>query len=377
MSPREIDDSEDWGDGAAALWQSARALADSWRQLPSIQSFAAHLPRNVRTPSGDIAGHLQEIHAGDSSTGHISAHPLRARVIIQLFQQLPMFGQTPIGWEAWVRNAEIIEMAHKYMMGWLRSRMPGYPNLPAPQLAAGTYLTTLQYTDRVTWSREERGFGYQFSDVPQAICLLLQTSGAQARSLAGATRELVTELSKSPQWIALAEARGRLRPSEITELSAARKKIASQLTDEKVAAHSTRLFDIFNFRVKVLEEVLDTLSPDCARYAYAFKRANDFLDLVASDAFGQLVAYGTPNGERSPQSVDFRPGSTQLINFTRANTNAHFFDRLELGQLVHIETPLGTEVVRLLGSTQSFSHRGHVERWTGLLLPGAFDAWAS
>jgi hypothetical protein len=204
---------------------------------------------------------------------------------------------------------------------------------------------------------------------------LLQADAVHARALTNATHRCVDELVKSTQWTALFEADQRLTTEVREELNAARRTVAEKLTDSALDAHSSLILERFNHRVTVLEKHLANLSGSAAAYATAFDRANHLLELAASDVLGQLVAHGEPRREAEPQALDTRPGFTQLLSFTRANTDTHFFDRLEVGQLLWLDHPLFPDAVRLTGATESYGYNGHVERWTGTLLPGTASAW--
>lgn len=375
-NPRGSDYLRWTGDGVP-LWRAVHDLAAAWRDLPFVQECLGQLPRNHRGPFGTITQRLQLIHASDSGTSHISAHPLHLTPILEISRGFPHLGPAPAGWTYWVRDAMLIDVAHSFTLAWLRSRMPGYPSFPAPQLARGTHLTTLQSTERQPWTDTELVQGFETSPPPPHMHQLLHADPAQARALTDATHNLVNELVKSTQWTALFEADRQLTDEVRAELDAARRTVAEQLTDSALNAHSNRILNRFNYRVTVLEDHLALLPAAAAAYATAFDRANRLLELAASDVLGQLVAHGEPRHEANPQTLDTRPGFTSLVSFTRANTDAHFADRLEVGQLLFLDHPLVPDGVRLTGATESYGYRGHVERWTASLLPGSASAWNS
>lgn len=368
-------DARGWTEDGVPLWRAVRDLAAAWRDLPFVQHCLGQLPRNDQGPFGAITQRLQLIHASDSGTSHISAYPLHLTPILEISRHFPHLGPAPAGWNEWVRDAMIIDVAHSFTLAWLRSRMPGYPAFPAPQLAHGTHLTTLQSTDRSPWTDAELVQGYETSPPPPHVHRLLRAEAAHARALTDATHSCINELVRSTQWAALFEAGRQLTTEVREELDAARRTVAEKLTDPALDAHSSLILDRFNYRVTVLEEHLASLSDAAAAYATAFDRANRLLELAASDVLGQLVAHGEPRREAQPQALDTRPGFTQLLSFTRADTDTHFFDRLEVGQLLWLDHPLIPDAVRLTGATESYSYNGHVERWTGTLLPGSASAW--
>jgi hypothetical protein len=138
------------------LWQAVNDLSRTWADLPVVQRFAAALPRNASQRSTGIPGRLQEMEA---SGAQISAQPLRLSIPLRMMQHMPSLQTqpSPQEWKAWPELAVRIEAVHWLAVAWLRSRVPGYPNLPAPHLARGTPLTTIEFTDQLIWTREERG----------------------------------------------------------------------------------------------------------------------------------------------------------------------------------------------------------------------------
>lgn len=299
LTPHSCDDLSQAADGAA-LWRAVRDLASVWRDLPFVQHCLGQLPRNSRDSFGPITQRLQLIPASDSGISHISAYPLHLTPILEISRRFPHLGPAPTGWNKWVRDAMIINVAHSFTLAWLRSRMPGYPDFPAPQLAQGTHFTTLQSTERLPWTEVELVQGYETSPPPQHVGHLLHADAAHARALADAMHSCVNELVKSTQWIALFEAGRQLTPEVREELDRARRAVAEKLTDSALDAHSSLILDRFNYRVTVLEDNLANLSAAAGAYSTAFDRANRLLELAASDVLGQLVAHGEPRREANP-----------------------------------------------------------------------------
>lgn len=187
------------------LWGAVNGLAQTWARLPLIQRFAAELPRNASQRSAGIPGRLQEMEA---SSGQISAQPLRLSLPIQMMGQLPSLQAQPSTqqWESWLETVWLIEAAHRLTVAWLRSRIPGYPNFPAPQLAPGTPLTTNEFTDQLIWTRNERSQGLQFQNPPAQISRSLQATPAQQRQIDEGTRGLAAAFERTDEWARLAEA---------------------------------------------------------------------------------------------------------------------------------------------------------------------------
>ena len=110
---------------------------------------------------------------------------------------------------AWLGTAAAAEITHGIMTAWLRSRMPGYPDLPTPQLAPGVPLTVPDLSTRfshrrrgnIRWAPSSRlGPGYW----PGAGLADLLVDPAQgAAGIAGpvpVAGDLVTAVALWPGW---------------------------------------------------------------------------------------------------------------------------------------------------------------------------------
>lgn len=362
----------------APLWRAINELALTWAQLPLVQRFAAVLPRNARQRSSGIPGRLQAMQAGG---GNISEFPLRLTRNVQLMSRMPdhpflQAAPPPQEWDVWLDTAMRVETAHRITVAWLRARMPGYPSLPAPQLAPGSPLTADESDFQLTWTRQERAQGLQFQDPPAQIGQVLQAAPPQQRRIAGGMRVAALAFERTDEWSALSTATTALTPSARGELRQARETLVMRLSKEAVDAHSPLLLARFNYRVAVMQEVLSTLSGPAHEYATAFGTANRLVETAASDAFGELVAYGPPLSIPSPQDIDLRPGTPQLVSFTRALTEeTEPSGTLEMGQILWLSDPLVPDAIRLIAAQHRFNDSSAIERWTGLILVGTSDAW--
>ncbi|MFE9292020.1 hypothetical protein [Streptomyces olivaceus] len=357
----------------AAVWQAVTQQADAWGALPAVQEFAHQLPRNSRTLTNGVAGRLQQMQAAGAD---IAGTPLRLRREVRLFGQVPHLNRdTPLDpsrWGAWLQSAERVESAHHTTIAWLRSRMPGYPQLPAPQLAPGTALTTTEYTRRLAWRPGERAAGLQMMNLPPHATRPLQVTPSQARQLEESARALATALQASQPWQQLATARQALNEKSRKELSQTRARLRQRLSAAAVDAHeANRVLLRYDYRCTVLNEEIEKLTGPARQFANAFDAANQLVELAASDVFGQLALYGRPLSMQNVTDIDFEPGTPRHIHFTTHNESW-----LNTGELVQIDDPLVADACRLIAATVSLSSGSAITtRLTAQILPGTASLW--
>ena len=360
------------------LWRAVSDLADEWAITPVMRRFAADLPRNAGQRTDGIPGRLQELEAGGAG---ISSRPLRLTRAVRIMQMTPhppAFGTVldPRKWEEWLAAAADAEIAHGMMTAWLRSRMPGYPTIPAPQLVPGAPLTADGFGQPRPWTRDERRQGLQLRDPPPEITRRLNATAPKARQIAAATRVLGTAMQGTGEWEHMQAAADGLTHPARAELGQARRTVSERLSDTEVGKISPA--DRLEYRETVLAEALAALSGRAAEYAQAFDAANRVLETAASDVFEQLAVYGQPTLVHSPQDIDLRPGNRgQLVSFTRplageTDTRSH----LEPGQLVWLDDQLIADAVQITNIEYSYHDvMGERERCTGTILPGTGKAW--
>jgi hypothetical protein len=325
-----------------------------------------------------MPGRLQELEVRGAG---VSWRPLRLASNVRNMQRTPhalalVTAPDPPKWKEWFATAEAVEIAHGIMTAWLRSRMPGYPTIPAPQLVPGAPLTVDGFGQPRPWTQDERRRGLQLQDLPPEITRLLNATAPEARRITSATRILGTAMQRTSEWQRMQTATDALTGQARAELTQARRTVSERLNEAEVAKVGPA--DRLEYREAVLVEVLSALSGPAAEYAQAFEAANRALETAASDAFGQLAVYGQPALVHGPQEIDLRPGSRgQLVNFTRPLTggnDAQF--HLEMGQLVWLDDELIPEASQLTNLEYSYDEvMGERERYTGTILLGTGEAW--
>jgi len=352
------------------IWRVVARQAECWAALPLVQEFAQQLPRNASTRTTGVPGYLQALQA---SGAQIAATPLRLTGLVGGFSELVKsfdvsYDESDL--QRWLQMASQVEIAHRETVAWLRSRMPGYPQLPAPQLAPGTPLTTAEFTYRLSWRAHERAQGLQLQDVPSSITRRLRANASQAHGLSEAARALASTLRSSEEWLRLGAARSALSSADRQALRDARARVKQRLSPSMIDAHEPhRALARHEYRCTVLEEELDILTGQAREFADAFDAADELVELAASDIFGQLAVYGSPVNLGRVAEIDLEPGATQYASFTLPGDTW-----LEPGCLIRIDDSLIADTMLMVGGSFSFGSTSRT-RVRARVLPGTSSVW--
>jgi hypothetical protein len=358
------------------LWEAIREQAPAWAAMPAFGRFAAQLPRNAPQRQSGLPGLLQAVEA---AVDRVSGQPLRlgssiAGLIGWLQGLDPDSHPDSLGrtWTSWLDDARRVDSAHRDTVAWLRSRMPGYPSLPAPQLAPGTPLTTVEFTSRLAWIPGERQRGMQFQPAPPSAAAALQATGQQQRRLDETARALAIAMENSEEWARLAAATEALDRGARSSLQHARAQLHQRLAADAVDAYEPRLaMRRDEYRQTALSEEINALTAPAREYADAFDAADQLVETIASDVFGQLATYGEPATIRRPRDLDIQPSRPRVISFTHTDAGWP-----ELGMIVWIDDPLIPDTVLITGFTVNLdATTGEAIRLVGSVLAGTAAAW--
>lgn len=359
------------GSEYAALWEAVAEQADAWKDLPVVRRLAAPLPRNADQRSTGLPGLLQHVTA---SGGEVAARPLRLGTGVPMMLPLLASGapHVPTGvLHAFLDDANRVEGAHRVTVAWLRSRLPGYPQLPAPQLAPATPLTTDEFTYRLTWTRDELGAGFQFQNPPSRAVEILGASPQQTMRADDAARRVALGLAATPAWQRLRSADAALTPAARADLAAARRAIADATRPERIDAHEPDLaMPRDAYRQTAVADALRALSGAAAEYADAFDAADRLVELAASDIFGQLTVYG-PMVLTGVTDIAAHGDGPGTIEFS-VEDEVH----LDTGTVAWLDDPLCPDAVRLIGLGYSFDQAAGMRvRATAERLVGTAATW--
>lgn len=357
--------------GEAALWEAVAEHASAWADLPVVRRFAAQLPRNASQRSRGLPGLLQHVTA---SGGMVASRPLRLGTNVPQMLSVVDGGVPPVRpavLNQWLEDATRVEAVHRVTVAWLRSRLRGYPQLPAPQLAPGTPLTTDEFTYRLPWTREELAAGFQFQNPPSEPLEALGATEQHAARAGEAARRLGLALAGTAHWQRLRAADAALSPGDRTELAAARKAVADASKPAVVDAHEPDLAVPRDaYRQQVVADAIGALTGPAREYADAFDAADRLVELAGSDVFGQLAVYGAVVLADVTELAAHGAGPG-TVEFTVADT-VH----LDPGAVCWLDDPLFPDAVHLTGLGYSFDQAAGMRVMaTGRGLVGTAAVW--
>ena len=334
----------------AKLWQAVADQAQVWSTLKPVVDVRDGLPKNTGRKENEVAIFIQNLTAGHA---RVMTNPLRlGSIVLNLRQQDMALGASPPEKKLndWLDAAIAVELAHQDSMAWLRSRLPSYPLILAPQLVSGTQLRTLEWTPQVPWTIEEQRQGLQFLNGPQGVSQRLHLDSEQTRRADESIRVVSEELIATDQWQRFNEATTGLSDADKTELRTVRTRLAKQLTDRAIDEYEPG--DSLRrqaYREHTTADALNSLDGNAHEYAASFGAVNALLDFVSSDVFGQLALYGTP---RILPIADLEmKGKDDGIAFT-ALPELSIFSRL--AELAWLDDPLISDAVQIRGSRFTF-----------------------
>lgn len=356
-----------------ALWSAVDDQARAWRGIATFQRFASQLPRNSPQRLRGVPGVLQRIQA--AGAGWVSGRPMRLGLMAPMFlESIPGLNApaADADFEAWLEDAQRVEEAHRETIAWLRSRLPGYPMLPAPQLSPGTPITTVEFTWRLIWVPGERARGHQFEPVPTNAGRAMDVTKNQQESLDETARSLAVAFEASSEWSRLESATEALDREARSNLRSSRSRIRQRLTDEAIAAHEPHFaMPRDNYRQAVVEEEIAALSGTAREYAHAFDAADRLVETAASEVFGQLAAYGEPAIVTAPQEIDFNVGKDKEVSFNVLDDSW-----AEIGALIWLDDPLLPDAAHIMEVTWRVdAATGEAQRVAASILAGTGLAW--
>jgi hypothetical protein len=357
------------------VWVTVDALADAWRLTPVVENFVGQLPRNdfadrvgrgqrgepslPRDPIAEALGHLS---AGFMTNPLVLASVLPIAETVSPELELELLRRSNA---RWFDTALRVEAAHRLTVGWIRSRLPRYPLIPAPQLAQNTPLTTSEYTERLVWGPREATSGLQFAEVPAALGTLLQASPELHPRLLAGVRDVHWALASTPTWSRLVVADATLTPAVRAELMASRLRIRDRLTgaaqDAYEPANALRREQL---RASVVQEEVDLLTGLAGEYAQSFSAVNTLIEFAAGTIFSQFACF--PVFTISAANLSVEPGPFTRVEFTSGNESIF----TPCGSIAWLDDQLVQDAIFLEAQTSAFGLHGEATKFRGVILDG-------
>lgn len=338
-----------------------------------VQEFNAALPQNSNPRGNSLTDAIQMAYAGG---GGVLANPLRARSLLPFASSMQPEGLLEAvlrEHHSWWEAAWRIEVAAFDTLNWIRSQLPGFPMLPAPQLAADSPLTTNEYTRREAWPSGLQSLGLGGKDMPGNVSNVLLANRQQKDSIQRATRLVLQSLESSPQWSRLTEVRARLSKDDIRELLAAKRRLRERLKPHAIDEYEDSRAMLRDwYRIHATETEVASLSGAASDFAVAFEEAGLLAEDAVGTIFGQLVCVGIH--EVDVENVEVWPGPPGTARFRLSMDGFRF---PQIGDLVWVRDPVLPDVVSITGVSFNFSQLdGELVQVRGSILSGSGDGFA-
>jgi hypothetical protein len=336
------------------IWRAVGALADCWSKSQKVTQIREELSLDL--DSEEATPCLRALALRDPQS--ISKMPFHVH------KAFPHMG---IGISQRDRtlaaNSAAVELALFHLTWWIRSRLPGYPHIPAPQLAKGAFHTLNNFT--IPWAPQVMQAGIEYQVRPVNCDFQLKVNaGDRYAVLADAFKEL-------PSWAAFTQAHDALGQEIRNELLAAKQLLARQAAaaDAETGIEFGDPREGLNRARSVTTQTLETLSPEARNYAESFESASEEVDRITTAVLTQLVAYGAPEMLTGISELTVIPSSPPTVSFK-------LLDAGYAGGIYWIDDPLIDDVVLLecfhFAGDNVFATRFHADA-TVLLGTGA--AW--
>ncbi len=196
------------------VWAAAASLADCWSESRKVIAVRQELSLDL--DSQDATPCLRRLALQDPQS--ISKMPFHVH---KAFPHMGLgISQRDREFAA---NSNAVEMAFFHLTWWIRSRLPGFPYIPAPQLAKESFHTMNNFT--VPWAPQVLRAGIEYQDRPVNCDLHMEVhAGNRFTTLADAFREL-------PSWKAFSKAHDVLGEKTRDELVKAKLQLSGQATE--------------------------------------------------------------------------------------------------------------------------------------------------
>lgn len=352
------------------VWKALAELADLWHRAPVVQQVAKELP-SVTPPVDGIPRYVQTLYAGAS---FVLEQPLAVSDRVRWAERLPgppEDNPDPEALQVWLEAGDRLRIAHLETVNWVRSRLPGYPMVGAPQLARGTSVTTEEWGYRMPWLPNAFAEGHQQRDAPRPIGQLLGDPAGNL-ALVHATVNLATALANTDEWQTFCNTRAALTPADREVLKQARAELTALFKPEAIDAYEPRYaMPREQYRRHHTSTVVESLEGLAGKFARAFAAVDRLIDEAAVDTLAQLAMYGRPR-RLYVSELDIRGGEAPWLTF---NVDDADFPWPTFGNLFRLDDPLVSDAVAVQGeSFSSFDQRARL-RIHARVLTGTGDAW--
>jgi len=340
----------------STLWAAVEALADAWRSTDIVRRYA-EVFADLQQGLGPRLRETMALVYGIEAQRLLLAHLLPVSPEYSNFTRQP-------GAAEFLERGKRLAQAFLWTVEWWRSRLPGYPIMPAPQLVRNGPLSTRELTFRVPWPEDLRRQGLQRMPAPPTVADLL---GTWPQPLDEAARAVGAALARCPQALVLEQAHATLTDADRAALATARDRARAALRPAQIDAVAGDLaLDRLAYREAVVAEAFDGLRNGARHYSDAFGAVDRLVEQAAA-LFGQAVVNGS-----APKLGPVLRGERLHggHGWTEVAVPEPFGLLGQLGDVVLFDTPALTDAMHVAGIGQYIQ----IESWgratfTGYLLP--------
>lgn len=341
-----------------SIWTSTIRIGEIWAESQAVTDFRRELGlivEDLDNPAA-IPGLLNITRM---STSEFYSYPTK---LYNAFPHLKV--DLTARDQQFMRNSRNIDGAISYLTWWIRSRLPGFPVLPVPQLARNSFHA--KHDPDMPWTSDGLAAGIQFRSAPESCDVFL---GVETGPAAGELRDAFAEL---PSWIEFEELSNRLDAATRSELVSAK----LDLEKKARAAESETGNDLGDQRIhwrrarEVTAGALAELSPFAAKFAATFDSVNSAINLALPGVLAQLIAFGPPRHLTGVTGLNVQPTKPPTISFElesgAATSCLYWTDDNLIPDAVRIE-------VVSFGSSQIHGNRNSA---SAVVLEGTSSAWS-
>lgn len=316
------------------VWPAVEQLATIWAASDLVQYFLGSHPAHS---GGDnhVSETLSDMHAG---TWLLTEAPLLTTMWEPLAAQMPSVQLTDET-RKYLRTIVPLGQVLECTVAWVRSRLPMYPKILAPQFASRGFRRTEEAGLRLSWRQQCLAAGLQSEPAPPAVAAILKVGEADIEQ---ASQRVLNALASSDEWLHYASLTEALTESDVNVLAAARNRVNVLLSPAKVNDYEpsklARRHDYRRKQVRIVVNDLEGLPRDLAE---AFETVDDLIDHALVNVHGQLIISGTP-ATIDPQDLEL---DGRELKFRYSGGDAP-----TAGDIVRLSDPLVPEVI-LLQST--------------------------
>jgi hypothetical protein len=274
------------------LWNRAAAVADLIKGTAQAQSFCRAL--DLRDEPDDFAIRLSRVTAVYHS---LREHPLLLGMRLNHLPDAAVLCEDGEDRE-WLEDAINVSAGIQMVVEYLRSHLPGYPNLAVPHLRRGSpyrFVSDWIFVNYFPWDAEIEELTVGLGGAPPDLTNLGGSAdgGQELEALA-------QTLIRRPTWERFVGARHSLNERDMRFLDEMGEAFERDMRDEVVDQEAgSRSQARFEYRMARLEELVSSTAGPIRHYLDAFERVHDLItvlaglieSLVASDGLQPLSPY--------------------------------------------------------------------------------------